>query len=452
MKDSESIIEIDNPSARQPKGTRQRWVMLSLVMMMTAVNYLDRANLAVAAPSIQKELGLNAVYMGILLSSFGWAYTAFLPFSGVILDGVGPRILYAVAVAGWSAATGVMGLARTFLTMTGCRVAVGFFESPALPTNVRVITAWHPANERALAVGLYTAMQYVALGFLTPILAWIVVQFGWHSSFYATGSLGILVAVVWYWGYRDPQFSSANRTELDYIRAGGGLSENIGGVPNQMTPQTSVWTNVSKLLSHRQVWGMFIGQFSVQTTLFFFLTWFPSYLINGRGLTILKGGIYAAIPYLVAILGTLIAGRLSDGMVARGYSKSKARKFPIIAGFALSSVIVGANYTHSINGVITFMAIASFGQAMASTVTGALLSDVAPKGMVGLMGGILYFVANVGGTLAPIVIGVIVDRTGGFNLALTYVSAVALMGVLSYVFVLGDVHRIEMESVEVNLS
>jgi ACS family D-galactonate transporter-like MFS transporter len=412
--------------------------MLALVMLVTAVNYLDRANLAIAAPFIQKALGLNPVLMGVLLSSFGWAYTVFIPLSGAILDRAGPRLIYGLAVAGWSAATGLMGLANSFAAMTGCRIAVGLFEAPSIPANVRVVTAWHPANERALAVGLYTSTQYVALGFLTPVLTWMLAEFGWHSVFYATGALGLAVTVLWCLVYRDPQFSSANREELDYITAGGGLSDSIAD-------RSPVWGNVRELLLHRQVWGMFIGQFSVATTLYFFLTWFPSYLISGRGLTVLKGGVYAALPFLAAILGTLVAGWLSDSMIDRGYSKSRARKFPIIAGFVLSSVIVGANYMNSVNGVIAFMAVASFGQAMASAVTGALLSDIAPRGMVGLLGGMLYFVANVGGTLAPIVVGVIVNSTGGFNLALTYVSVVAVLGVLSYLFVLGDVYRIEMD-------
>jgi len=418
--------------------------MLALVMLVTAVNYLDRANLAIAAPLIRKDLGVNPVMLGVLLSSFGWAYTLCIPLSGAMLDRVGTRVVYGIAIAGWSVATGLMGLANSLAIMTGCRVSVGLFEAPSIPANVRVVTAWHPANERALAVGLYTGTQYVALGFLTPFLTWMMAEFGWHSIFYVTGALGLVVTAIWCWLYRDPQFSSANRAELDYIRAGGGLGDEIADDSGHSAAQTPVWGKVRELLSHRQVWGMFIGQFSVATTLYFFLTWFPSYLIGGRGLTVLKGGIYAALPFLAAILGTLVAGRLSDWLIDRSFSKSKARKAPIIAGFALSSVIVGANYMDSVNGVIAFMAIASFGQAMASTVTGALLSDVAPKGMVGLLGGMLYFVANLGGTLAPIVVGLILNSTGGFDLALTYVSVVALLGVLSYIFVLGDVYRIEM--------
>ncbi|HDR9105591.1 TPA: MFS transporter [Burkholderia vietnamiensis] len=280
---------------------------------------------------------------------------------------------------------------------------------------MRVVTAWHPAKERALAIGMYTAMQFVALG--------------------------VLVAAIWYARYRDPQHSNASRAELDFIKAGGGLADSTGDVQHDQ-PTVPTWTKVKQLLSHRQLWGMFIGQLSVNTTLFFFLTGFPTYLINGKGMTMLNGGIYAAIPFLVAVFGTLIAGRLSDWMVGAGFTNSKARKVPIIIGFTLSCVILGANYTSSINVVIAFMAVAFFGQAMASTVTGALLSDIAPNGMVGL----LYFVANVGGTLAPIVVGFIVKSTGGFNLALVYVAAVAALGVASYLFVLGDVRRIEIAS------
>ena len=191
---------------------------------------------------------------------------------------------------------------------------------------------------------------------------------------------------------------------------------------------------------------MFVGQFSVQTTLFFFLTWFPPYLINGKGMTVLKGGFYAAIPYLAAILGTVVAGKWSDWMVHRGISNTVARKLPIIIGFVLSAIIMGANYTNDINTVILFMCAAFFGQAMASTVTGALLSDIAPRGLVGTLGGMLYCVANTGGLLVPIIVGYSVDWTGGYNVALGYVSVVALMGVLAYLFLLGPVYRIEIKA------
>jgi ACS family D-galactonate transporter-like MFS transporter len=249
-----------------------------------------------------------------------------------------------------------------------------------------------------------------------------------------------VAGIVWYLYYRDPHDSKiVSPAELDYIKAGGGLADSGS---EQKIPFS--WFKVRQLLSHRQIWGMFIGQFAVMTILFFFLTWFPTYLINGKGLTILKGGFYASVPFLVAILGALFGGWWSDWMVARGYSNSVARKTPIIVGFALAAIIVAANYTDDINWIIIFMAIAFFGQAVASTVTGALLSDMAPKGLVGLTGGMLYFCANIGGTSAPLVVGYIVQQTGGFNMALAYVSAVAAFAVFGYLVVMGKVYRIEI--------
>jgi ACS family D-galactonate transporter-like MFS transporter len=410
-------------------------------MLVTCINNLDRSNLSIAAPTVQKEFGLDPITLGFLLSAFGWVYTLFLPMAGILLDKIGPRLLYAIAIIGWSAATFGIGFAGSIFALFACRIAVGFFEAPAFPTNVRCVTAWHPSHERGLAVGLYTSTQYLAPAFLTPVLAWMLVEYGWKEIFYLTGAVGFLVAAIWWFYYRDPADSTASREELEYIKAGGGLGDSASETPAQQMPLPQ---RIRQLLSHRQIWGMFIGQFSVQTTLFFFLTWFPAYLINGKGLTILKGGFYAAIPYLAAMAGTVIAGRWSDSMVKRGVSNTFARKTPIIIGFLLSSVIMGANYTDAIGGVIFFMSVAFFGQAMASTVTGALLSDVAPRGMVGTLGGMLYFVANVGGTLAPIVVGYIVARTSGYNLALVYVSAVALMGVLAYLFLMGPVYRIQV--------
>jgi len=422
------------------RRTGMRWQVVVLLMLVMGINYLDRSNISIAAPTIQKQFGLDAVMLGYLLSAFGWTYTVLLPFAGVVLDRVGARLLYAVAIVGWSLATFAVGLAGSFAGLLGCRVAVGVFESPALPTNVRCVTHWFPAQERALAVGLYTAMQYAGPAFLTPVLAWTLVTFGWKEVFYITGGGGLIAALIWYVLYRDPGQSKANAAELSYIQQSGGSDL----AKTQTGAALPFWDAAKALLSHRQVWGMFIGQFSVQTTLFFFLTWFPAYLINGKHLTILKTGFYAPVPFIAAILGCLVAGKWSDIMVNHARWSSQARKAPIILGFVLSAAIMGANYTNSINIVLLFMSIAFFGQAVASTVTGALLSDIAPHGAVGTLGGLLYFVANVGGTSAPIVVGYIVGNTGGFNLALVYVSIVAMAGVLSYLFLMGPVYRIEM--------
>jgi len=425
--------------AANSKPTKTRWFMLSLLMMIYVINYLDRGNLAVAAPVMQQELGINAAMMGILFSAFAWPYAFCIPFAGALLDKVGPRIMFTVGIIGWSAATFCIGLVNNFIALLGFRGLVGIFEAPTVPTSVRCTAAWFPDRERALAVGLYTSMQYVALGFLTPVLAWILVTYGWPMIFFSTGAVGIIVALIWRANYHDPKDSkTVNQAEFDYIKAGGAL------VDSGVQPTAVSWKTVGKLLRQRRLIGMFIGHFAIMTTLFFFLTWFPSYLITAKGLTILKGGFYAMIPFLVAICGALLGGKWSDWMTDHGYSKTISRKAPIIVGFVLSTVIIAANYIDSINGVILCMAVAFFGQAMASTVTGALLSDLAPEGLLGISGGLLNFFANIGSATCPMVIGFIVQGTGGFNMALAYISCISVLGILAYTVILTKVERIEL--------
>ncbi len=412
--------------------------MLLLLCLVIGINYLDRGNLAVAAPVMQTSLGINHAMMGLLFSAFAWSYAFCLPLAGMILDKVGPRILMTIAIIGWSFATLLMGFLSKLSTLMGARILLGIFEAPIIPSNIKCVAAWFPDKERAKAVGAYTATEYLALGLLAPVLSWILVTFSWHMIFIITGLLGLVVAIIWYRYYREPwEDAQANEKELRYIRWGGAVkSTNAESIQ-------SVRTALS-LCKKRLLLGMCIGQFSIMTTLFFFLTWFPSYLIAERGLTILKTGVYSMLPFMMAIVGSLLGGVWSDYLLRRGHSKTVARKLPIIIGFLLSMLIMGANYIESITGVIICMAVSFFGQAMASAVSGALLSDIAPKEAIGIAGGLLNFVANLGSATSPLVIGCILQFGGGFPIALAYVSCVALAGILAYVVLMGRVHRIEL--------
>lgn len=421
--------------------TKRRWLMLALICMVIGVNYLDRGNLAVAAPVMQQELGINSAMMGVLFSAFAWSYAFCLPFAGVILDKIGPRILMTIAIIGWSLSTLMMGFLSKLTSLMGARILLGVFEAPIIPSNIKSVASWFPDNERAKAVGAYTATEYFALGLLAPVLAWILVTFSWHMIFIITGLLGLICAYVWHKYYRDPwDDERVNKKEKRYMRFGGALTTQV----EHADRVESSWKAALALCKKRSLLGMFVGQFSIMTTLFFFLTWFPSYLVSERGLTIIKTGVYSMLPFMMAIVGSLIGGLWSDYLLRKGYSKTLARKTPIIIGFLLSTVIICANYTENISLVIIFMAISFFGQAMASAVSGALLSDLAPKEAVGIAGGLLNFVANLGSATSPLVIGFILQFGGGFNMALAYVACVAFAGVLAYVFLMGKVKRIEL--------
>jgi ACS family D-galactonate transporter-like MFS transporter len=434
-------------AAGTPAGTSNtRWLMLSLIMLIMFVNYVDRGNLAIAAPLLQKDLGLDATGLGVLFSAFAWTYLACIPFAGVILDKIGPRITFTLALVGWSLSTLMIGAVNGFAAILTCRMGVGVFESPVIPTNMRCVSAWFPERERGIAIGWYTATQSIALGLMAPTLTWILVFWGWRPIFYVTGALGLCAAIVWYRFYRDPsQSTTVSVEELTLIRSGGGLVD--AGVAGDYRPFN--WRDFRQLFRERQLVGMFIGQYAVMTTLYFFLTWFPTYLTKAKGLTLLQSGYYATLPFVWAVLGALIAGKWSDWMLERGVSRSVARKVPIIIGFVLASTMVAANYTNDIRLVIALLGLAFFGQAMASTVTGALFTDIAPKGAIGLAGGLLTFFANLGSALSPLIVGLLVQHSGGFALALGYISVVSAAGAAAYLLVVGKVRRIELPELSV---
>jgi ACS family D-galactonate transporter-like MFS transporter len=419
------------------KPTRVRYFMLFLICVLTAVNYLDRANLAVAAPVIQKELNLSPIYLGFLFSAFAWTYAAMQIPCGFFLDRLGNRLTYTIALFGWSVATGLMGLCSNVAALISTRCTIGAFEAPSIPTNSRIVTTWFPRGERGLAIGYYTGSEYIGLAFCTSFLTWLLVNFGWHSIFYVTGGLGLLLTFVWAAFYRDPKNSRANAAELTLIKEGDGLADEIGNA-NKITLQHLV-----QFFSYRQFLGLYVGQFSVSCTTWFFLTWFPSYLVTGRHLALNKLGLYASIPFVGAIFGVLVGGKWSDWMISKGYSVAVSRKLPVVIGFLLSSLIIGANYASSINTIIGFMTAAIFGQAMASTVSWALFSEIAPKDFLGIGGGALNFCSNLASVITPIVIGVIFSRTQSFAAALVFVGSVAICGALAYLFVIGPVYRLE---------
>lgn len=419
------------------KPTKKRWFMLSLIFILTAINYLDRTNMAVAAPSMTAELGFTPATMGMLLSAFAWAYALMQVPGGYFLERVGPRIAYTVSLFFWSLFTMVMGLGHSFLSLFGIRLAIGASEAPAFPTNSRIVAAWFPDKERATATSIYTAAEFVGLAFLTPVLFWILENFGWREIFYVTGVVGILASIFWYILYRDPKdCKGVNEAELAYIREGGGQAEKAG------TEEKITFAQLKDLFQHRQLLGIYLTQFANTSTMYFFLTWFPTYLIMAKNLPMLKAGFYAVIPYIGALIGVLLGGRWSDHMLKKGASLSKARKLPIACGLICSMTIMAANYFDSLNVIIAIMAFSFFGQGMAAIIW-STVGDVAPPDSMGLAGGVFSFAGNLAGIVTPIVIGVILSLTGSFVGAMIFVSAIAAVGVLSLIFIVGDIHRLE---------
>ena len=424
------------------RPSKARFVVLALVTVGTTINYLDRSVMGVAAPSLAADLGFSAAIMGIVFSAFSWSYTAAQIPGGVFLDRFGARLTYFLSLSVWSLFTLGHGLVSGLASLIGCRLGLGIAEAPCFPTNSRILCTWFPQDERARANSAYSVGQYFGLAFLSPLLFWVVGTFGWRALFIAAGAVGLLFAPIWYWIYRDPhQSKSANSAELQYIAAGGGLGSDAPRRPFS-------WKDIGFLLRQRQILGASIGQFAGNSTLVFFLTWFPTYLATERQMEWLKVGIFAMLPYIAASIGVLVGGWASDKLLRRTGSATIARKLPIVSGLLLAATIVSANYVDDNVVVIGIMSLAFFGQGMVN-LGWTLISDVAPKPLVGLTGGVFNFVTNLAGIITPMVIGFIVAATGSFVGGLAFMGVLALIGALAYVFILGDVVRVEMPAEEV---
>ena len=403
------------------RPSRRRFRVLALISVGTMINYLDRTVLGVAAPSLSADLHISATTMGIIFSAFSWSYAASQIPGGWLLDRIGTRLTYFLAVTFWSFFTLLQGFAVGVASLLTFRLGLGVSEAPCFPTNGRVVATWFPEHERAQATAAYTVGEYLGLACFGPLLFWISRQFGWRPLFWLVGIAGLLFACVWWVMYRDPEPS-------------GPTAKSVPAAPVN-------WAQIGKLLRYRQVWGASIGQFGGNSTLVFFLTWFPTYLAKERHMDWMRAGFYALLPFLAAACGVLLGGWGSDTLLKRTGSRNLARKLPLIAGLFGASTIILANYVTGDALVIAIFSIAFFFQGMTG-LGWTVISDVAPAEMLGLTGGIFSFAANLAGVATPIIVGAIFDATGSFFYALAYVGAAALLGAFSYVFVLGNVERI----------
>lgn len=409
-----------------------RYKILLLVFISVVINYVDRSNLSIAAHAISEDFKLTPSELGLLFSAFGWAYAMLQIPGGILADIIAPRILYSAILILWSLATVVQGLSNSFLRLLGLRVAIGVFEAPSFPLNNRVITEWFPRNERAFATGIYTSGQFVGLAFLTPILVLIQHHFNWHGLFFVTGMAGVLWGIIWYIFYRKPARPETIKEE----RIAEVQEKQIGNDRKKISRK-----DLKKVFSYRKLWGIYIGQFAVSATLWFFLTWFPTYLTKYRGIEFLESGFLISIPFLAAFAGVLLSGIFSDYLLKKGFSITIARKTPVIVGLVLSSLIIGANYVASNSLVILFLTISFLGTGFAS-ITWVFVSELAPLNLIGTSGGVFNFMGNLSAIIVPFAIGLLITETN-FSPAIWFIAIIELIGIFSYIFIVGKVQRVE---------
>ncbi len=427
---------MSNKSVKSETG--KRYGVLAMIFITVVINYLDRTNISVAAFALRKDLGIDTVQMGYVFSAFGIFYASLQIPGGIIADRIKSRFLYTFLLIFWSIATLLQGLVNSLTALIGLRASIGIFEAPSYPINNLVVSRWFPERERASAIAVYTSGQFLGLAFLIPLLTLIQDAVGWRGLFIISGIIGIIWAVVWYMFYRDPRdHKRISDSELEYIEKGGGL---IGSKKKDEVKKKFEWSDFIQAFIYRKLWGIYIGQFCLGAITMFFLTWFPTYLVEFRGFDFVESGFYASVPYLAAFCGILLSGFTSDFLIKKGYSAEISRKLPVLVGMLLSICIIGANYTDDTFFVVFFLAIAGFGMGLAS-IAWVFVSLIAPKENLGLVGGAFNFIGGLSSIIVPTVIGFLV-QDGDFSPALLFIAVIAFLGFFSYIFLVGKVERI----------
>ena len=244
----------------------------------------------------------------------------------------------------------------------------------------------------------------------------------------------MLWGVLWYCMYRDPlDHKTVSKAELDHLRKGGAVMESR----ESAAKRPFSWQDLGLMFKSRKLIGIYFGQFTISATFWFFLTWFPTYLVQYRHMDFIKSGYVASVPYLAAFIGVLLAGFVSDRLIRRGVSTSFARKAPVVLGMALTLFILGANYTDNPTLIILFMSIAFFGNGLA-TITWVFVTALAPRHLIGLAGGVFNFTGALSSIVVPIAIGALIDGHN-FAPALAFIAVLACLGICSYLFVVGKI-------------
>jgi D-galactonate transporter len=404
--------------------------MILLCCLANTINYIDRANLAVAAPIIQRDLGFDAATMGLILGGFFWTYSFMqMPF-GWFADRFGARISLALAVVWWSVFTALTAAARGVFTLMGCRLLLGIGEAGAYPSCAKVAANWFPRSERALASSIFDSGSRIGAALSLPLVAWIISVFNWQTSFIVTGMLGIIWAVAWIAIYRDPEHHrSVTPEQLARLQAERGTRP-IGGakVP---------W---SSLFRYRTIWGMMIGFFCLNFVIYFFITWFPTYLVQARGFSLKELGTLGLLPGLVAIPSGWLGGFTSDALYRHGWSLTAARKTCLVGGMLMSSVITLSVFAPNVYLALLCFAIAYGSLAFTAASIWSLPGDVAPTpAHVASIGGIQNFASNLAGIVTTTFTGVMLTITSGsFIVPLCVAGGFCILGAAVYLFMVGE--------------
>lgn len=413
--------------------TNLRWGIALLLGIGILISSIDRIGLTVAGGAVGHEFGLDLTALGELFGVYGVVYALAQVPAGVLLDRYGVALVGRVATVLWSLFALVSAAAGSLGMLAGANLALGLGKAPAYLMCAKATGYWFPVAERSTATAIFDAGSKLAMAIGVPLFSAIAVAYGWRVMFLTSGVVSALFFGAFFLWYRDPA-GDPRLTHAERAHIGNGAAQ-AGGAP---APGALV-----ALLGQPKVWGITIGFGAYGYAFFVLLTWLPGYLASTFGMPLLTAGLYAAIPWLIAAVAEiLVGGLLVDRLTARNGDPSRVRKLVLVIGMLLGATAWGATATHELNVAIVWITLALAGLAVAAPVAWSLPSLIAPRGTVGTVAGIMNFANIVMAFVAPIVAGRVVASGGSATTVLLTAVAALVIGVLSYVFLLGRIEPV----------
>lgn len=406
------------------KTYRIKLIMVLFVCMV--IMGLDRSSVSVAAPIMMEELGIAPSQMGLLLSAFFWTYTLCNIPAGRLADRFGAKKVLAGAAAIWSIASALTGCMSNLIGLMAARMGVGVGEAGVFPTMAKIAAEQFPGRERATATGCYLAGARLGYALTPVVIGFLIAQFNWRLAFIITGVGSLLFCMFWFFWYDEQKgrvFAKSVDAEIE------------------LEKQTVPWL---KLLTNRNILGLFVAKFGANYLYFMFLTWIPSYLVMERGFSILEMGFYASLPFIVAFITQPLTGFISDFIIRRGFSKTLARKGVLVIAQALSATIIAVAF---VDDPMIAILILTVNIAAASTIGGmmqTMASEIAPFGMAATVTGAMNTVGAIAGVLAPTLTGIIVEMTGSFQMALLVAGGLIVLAAVIILFVIQKIEPIRL--------
>jgi len=398
--------ELNNNLSAQSAGHstplgRYRWAICALLFFATTINYMDRQVLGLLAPVLQHDIGWNEIQYGNIVFAFSAAYAIGLLVVGGLIDRLGTRIGYALAITVWSLASMGHALARTAFGFGVARAALGLGESGNFPAAIKTVTLWFPRKERAYATGLFNSGANIGAILAPLFVPWVTIYYGWRLAFILTGVCGLPWIFLWLKMYRLPrEHPSLSAEELAYIESD--------------PPDTGAKIPWLKLLPHRQTWAVILAKFLTDPIWWFYLYWLPKFLNSEHGLTIDKLGLPLVAIYIVSDIGSIFGGWLSSTLISRGMQVNRARKLTLLLFAFTVTPILFVSQVSSLWGAVALVCMATASHQAWSANVYTLISDMFPKRAVASITGLAGFGGAVGGMVIAKVAGSVLQLTHSY--------------------------------------